>query len=66
MSENMRTCVTALSDEIETLLGQLTSEERFPAHSPDDSEDLIKRLTKGIAKLRALREEIENVFTGRL
>lgn len=56
--------VAGLSEMIRTQSEALAAEQHAPSRHVDDSDDFMKRVKNEIAKLRAMREEFENLVTG--
>jgi len=42
------------------------NEEHFPCNDPDNMDDVIARNKENVVKLRSIRLEIENLYTGAL
>jgi len=58
--------IVGISDQIFSLLTRLAQEEYYPQQNPDLMDDTIRGCKEKIAKLRHLREELENVMSGAL
>ena len=61
--ETCTTVTAALTSQIISDRQRLVSESWHPGFSADESDSLIKHLTQRIEKLRALRNQIEDVLT---
>lgn len=59
----LRSIVGEVSDQIAADLNSLESERSAPRYDADASDDYMKALKERIIKLRAFRNEIEEVIT---
>lgn len=66
MKERLELIISSISAEISDVAVAVGGEQRHPMYSGDAMDDYISEGKKKIAKLRALREEIENVWAGLL
>lgn len=64
INTRLRSIVSELSDQIAADLNSLESEQFAPRYDVDASDDHMKAMKERIIKLRAFRNEIEEVMTG--
>lgn len=64
MNDRLAEISKLISEQIHADMRALESEERAPGFSAEESEDKMKELRKRVHDLRAIRNELEGVFTG--
>lgn len=60
----LRSIVGEIDDQIAADMRSLAGEQRWPTSNADESDDKMRDLKARIVKLRAFRNEIEEVMTG--
>lgn len=64
LSETYKDIAHGLDAEIFRALIGAATEQRYPCHSADEGDDLIKDNLTRAKRLRAIREEFEEAMTG--
>lgn len=66
LSDAQSAIMHALTDEIVGQAKSLASEQRHPGMSADESDQYMREKKNMVLKLRAIRSELEELFTGAL